>query len=193
MKTPCIALSLALATFICSPALAQEDPTRLRQEINELRERLTRKDDEMLKMARRFDARVKELQDQKEKLLDALAARGDEPKATKRKAKRKSNRRGKKKSKKAKKRNPKLDLILSLNFPVVDLKTAGEFIEDVTELEVTVINGSHLIVDAQVENMTLDRALDAIVSSVWNREGTQVSPRWKLEGKWLLIIAPAGS
>ncbi|MGE0711820.1 MAG: hypothetical protein AB7N76_30895 [Planctomycetota bacterium] len=66
---------LPLALLALAPAPLRADD-RQQKEIDELRAQLNKAEDRLLEMARRFDQEKKQLQDEKEKLLKELAAKG---------------------------------------------------------------------------------------------------------------------
>jgi hypothetical protein len=173
-------LAAALVLVCATPASAQDK----QRQIDELRARLTKADDMLLEMARKFDLEKKRLQDEREALLDEVGRLLRENALLKAKV---ATLEGKQEKGK---KDPVLDeKTLTLNFVETPLEEVVGFLRDITQLNVTL---SSLVPDGaavtlQVKNMTLRDALDRLCETSRTKRGDSLPLKWRFKAGTIQI------
>lgn len=179
-----IALVSALVLFCAAPSFAQDE----RRQIEQLRARLTKADDMMLEMARKFDQEKKRLQDEKANLLDEIARLRRENTLLRAKVETLEKSSGKKVG--AKKDDAVLDdKSLTLNFVETPLEDVAGFLRDITQLNVTLSSSvpDDAVVTLQVRNMPLRKALDQLCDTARTGDGEALQLKWRFKSGLIQI------
>lgn len=173
-----VSAPLLLCVLCAAPSFAQDIRKRQQQEIEELRARLTKADDEMLEMARRFDKAKWRLQVENESLLKEVARLKRANALLEAKVASLGGEKGG-----AKKDAFLDDKTLTLNFPGTPLSEVADFLRDVTGANLTISSKvpDDAVITLRIRDMTFRNALDQICDSARTADGKGLPLKWRVK------------